>query len=65
MSKNKINFTVYPTQNNNGWGKLKTVNISLPKNKFGGFKKYQLIETVKYIWAKKTGNQAKKVVLLK
>ena len=51
-----INFTVYPTQNNVGWGKLKTVNISVPKNKFTS------LENLKNGWYKKTGNVATKIV---
>ena len=63
--EDKIYFKIYPTKQNVGWGKLKTVKISLPKNKFGGFDDFELIETAKYIWEKKTSNTAKKVVLLK
>jgi hypothetical protein len=50
-----INFTVYPDYDRN-WGKMRTVNISIPKSK------YKSLKQVKEIWFAKTGNIAMKIV---
>ena len=49
-----IDFEVIPTPGA-GWGKLDSVNISIPKHKFKN------IEQVYSIWLKKTGNVARHI----
>ena len=53
-----VQFTITPAKNDacEGWAKLNTVNISIPKNKF------KTLDDVKKLWFEKTNCKAIKVV---